>query len=118
LQFKPARWRKVQVQAPACASASSSSVVEKNNRDRNFLALGARPFFCPATHDFGPMVIALLLGIFLEGFPSGGGGGGGNCDGTWMLGSNDAADMKQVHSARRLRNERGVYEGVFLGLGE
>jgi hypothetical protein len=100
LQFKPARWRKVH----------SASGVE--NRDRNFLAFGARPFLCPASRDFSPMVIALLVGILLEGFPS---GDGGDCDGSkWVLGSNDAADMEGVYLGARLRNERGGYEGVFL----
>jgi hypothetical protein len=100
LQFEPLRWRKNEISASASAFGVES-------RDRNFLAFGARPFLCPASHDFGPMVIALLVGIFLGEFSSGGGG-------KWGLGSNDAADMEDVYSGERLRNERGVYEGVFL----
>jgi hypothetical protein len=33
-----------------------------------------------------------------------------------VLGSNEAADMEAVYSGTRLRDERGVYEGVFLEL--
>ncbi|KAL4755635.1 uncharacterized protein BDW70DRAFT_168545 [Aspergillus foveolatus] len=93
LQFNPARWRQ-----------TSTSIVE----NRNLLAFGSRPFLCPASHGFGPMVIGLLVGILLS--VAGDGYGG-----KWVLGSDDVADVEEIQSGRRLRNDRGAYERVFLG---
>ena len=55
------------------------------------------------------MVIGLLVGILL-----GVAGGGHGCK--WVLGSDDVTDIKEIQSGRRLRNDRGAYEHVFLGL--
>ncbi|KAL5041688.1 hypothetical protein BDW71DRAFT_217601 [Aspergillus fruticulosus] len=94
LKFNPTRWRKMNV-----------SAVE----NRNLLAFGDRSFLCPASYDFGPMAIGLLVGILLSVFSGGNGV-------KWVLGPDDAADMEEVHSGKRLRNERGTYEHVFLDL--
>ncbi|KAL4976352.1 hypothetical protein BDW66DRAFT_135261 [Aspergillus desertorum] len=73
--------------------------------NRNLLAFGSRPFLCPASYDFGPMVIGLLVGILLGVSSSGN---------KWVLGSDDAADMEEIHSRKRLKM-RGVPMSVFLG---
>lgn len=91
LQFKPDRWKK------------TSGAAGENRR---LLAFGSRPFLCPASQDFGPMAIGLLVGVLLGVF-----GGNGV---QWVLGSDNAVEMEELHSGERLRNERSSYEGVFL----
>ncbi|KAL4886034.1 hypothetical protein BJY04DRAFT_213573 [Aspergillus karnatakaensis] len=94
LQFNPARWRK--------GSASDAE-------SRKFLAFGSRPFLCPASNEFGSMMIGLLAGILL-------GVVTGRTGPEWVLGSDSATDMEELHTGKRLRNDRDAYERVFLEL--
>ncbi|KAL4945901.1 hypothetical protein BDV06DRAFT_183594 [Aspergillus oleicola] len=91
-EFRPCRWHNVShIQQPS------------------FLAFGSRPFLCPASQSFGPMVVGLLVGVLLKAFGS---------SEQWVLGSEDKKDMREIRSKERLSNERGAYEGLFLSLDQ
>lgn len=84
LHFRPERWRK-------------ASVVQ----NLSFLAFGSRPFLCPASHDFGLRVVALIGGVLVDVL-------GDN----WVLSFADG----EVCAGERLSNEWGAYEDVSIEL--
>ncbi|KAL4999605.1 hypothetical protein BDV10DRAFT_200632 [Aspergillus recurvatus] len=93
-EFKPARWRGV-------------SVVQ----NLSFLAFGSRPFLCAADagSDFGLRVVGFVVGVLVDVF-------GNDEDVECVLGSEDVGERREVSqkTGRRLRNDLGCYQGVYV----
>ncbi|KAL4781527.1 hypothetical protein BJX76DRAFT_359817 [Aspergillus varians] len=86
LEFKPGRWRMV-----------------KLPQTLSFLAFGARPFLCPASQDFGPRVVGLIVGILLDVLGD-----------EWVVELEGSGKMEKLGSGGVLRNDQDAYDGVFL----
>ncbi|RDW76328.1 uncharacterized protein DSM5745_06320 [Aspergillus mulundensis] len=97
-EFKPSRWEKV-------------SVVQ----NLSFLPFGSLPFLCPAADeglDFGLRLIGLVVGLLVDVF-----GNGEDEDLECLLDSNDeqeVLDMVRIREQKKLSNDLGCYEGVYV----
>ncbi|KAF7588946.1 hypothetical protein BBP40_004987 [Aspergillus hancockii] len=84
--FNPERWARV-----------------TSGQEKAFMPFGSQPFVCPAKADFGPRIIALLVGIILD-----------ELKGDWRLDSDDSEVRALLGSGSRLSNERDSLGSVHL----
>ncbi|KAL4905795.1 hypothetical protein BDW74DRAFT_177497 [Aspergillus multicolor] len=97
-EFRPSRWNKV-------------SVVQ----NLSFLAFGSLPFLCPAADeglDFGLRSIGLVVGALVDVF----GDGENEVLKCWLdtTDEQEALDLVRVRESKKLRNDLGAYEGVYV----